>query len=117
MSSLNFRLNQAATLTTILLILLSGPGVRAQTYPAQDIHFISGFAAGSGSDVMVRYFGEKIRQLAGRPVIVENRTGANGNIAIEYVARSKPDGYTILVHAGSGIAANQALFKKPPFDA
>ncbi|MGZ3411073.1 MAG: Bug family tripartite tricarboxylate transporter substrate binding protein [Xanthobacteraceae bacterium] len=89
----------------------------AQTYPSQDIHFISGFTAGSGSDVMVRYFAEKIRHLAGRTILVENRSGANGNIAIEYTARSKPDGYTILVHAGSGIAASQALFKKPPFDA
>jgi tripartite-type tricarboxylate transporter receptor subunit TctC len=101
------------------LVLLSclPYAAQAQGYPAQEIHFISGFAAGSGADVMVRYFAEKIRPLAGRTIIVENRPGANGNIAIEYTARSKPDGYTVLVHAGSGIAASQALFKKPPFDA
>jgi tripartite-type tricarboxylate transporter receptor subunit TctC len=109
----------AATITVALGLSLAcfAGAADAQTYPSQDIHIVSGFAAGSGSDVMVRYFAEKIRQLSGRTVLVENRTGANGNIAIEYVARSKPDGYNILVHAGSGIAANQALFKKPPFDA
>jgi tripartite-type tricarboxylate transporter receptor subunit TctC len=90
---------------------------RTQAYPAQDIHFISGFAAGGGSDVMVRYFAEKIRPLAGRAVIVENKPGATGAIAIEYTARAKPDGYTILVHAGSGIGASQALLKNPSFDA
>jgi tripartite-type tricarboxylate transporter receptor subunit TctC len=89
----------------------------AQAYPAQDIHFISGFSAGGGSDVMVRYFAEKIRPLAGRTVIVENKPGATGAIAIEYTARAKPDGYTILVHAGSGIGASQALMKNPPYDA
>lgn len=90
---------------------------QAQPYPNQEIHFISGFPPGSGADVLVRYFAEKIRLLAGHPVLVDNRPGATGNIAIEYTARAKPDGYTILVHAGSGIAASQALFKKPPFDA
>jgi tripartite-type tricarboxylate transporter receptor subunit TctC len=103
---------------SLAFLSVFGPtALNAQTYPSQDIHFISGFAAGSGSDVLVRYFAEKIRPLAGHTIIVENRPGANGNIAIEYTARSKPDGYTILVHAGSGIAASQALFKKPPFDA
>src|SRR5688572_6190743 len=73
--------------------LIASPSiVRAQQYPAQDIHFISGFAPGSGADVMVRYFAEKVRALSGRAVVVENKPGANGNIAIEYTARSKPDG-------------------------
>jgi tripartite-type tricarboxylate transporter receptor subunit TctC len=105
----------AAALTMLFALTLSG--ARAQDYPSQDIHLISGFAAGSGADVMVRYFGNKLRLLIDRTVLVENKPGANGNIAIEYVARSKPDGYTILVHAGSGIAGNQHLFKKPAVDA
>jgi tripartite-type tricarboxylate transporter receptor subunit TctC len=110
--------NSMALASLIVAASVWAPGLaRAQNYPSQDIHFISGFAAGSGADVMVRYFAEKIRPLAGRTILVENRPGANGNIAIEYTARSKPDGHTILVHAGSGIAASQAMFKKPPFDA
>ena len=72
----------------------------AQAYPSQDIRLICAFPPGSGADVLVRYFAEKLRPIAGRTVIVENKSGAGGNIATEYVARAKPDGYTIYVHAG-----------------
>ena len=89
----------------------------AQEYPSRDIHFICAFPAGSGADVLVRYFAEKLRPIVNRAVIVENRPGAGGNIATEYVARAKPDGYTIYVHGASGLAANMHLFKKPPVDA
>ena len=88
---------------------------RAQAYPNQDIHVICAFPPGSGADVLVRYFAEKIRPLTGKNVIVENKSGAGGNIAQEYVGRAKPDGYTIFIHAGSGVAANMWMFKKPPF--
>ena len=93
------------------------PGnARAQTYPSQDIHFICVFPPGSGSDVLVRYFAEKVRPLTGRNIIVENKPGAAGNIGIEYVAKAKPDGYTILVHGAGGTAASMSLFKRPPVD-
>jgi tripartite-type tricarboxylate transporter receptor subunit TctC len=88
----------------------------AQEYPSQDIRLVCAFPPGSGADVLVRYFGEKLRPVANRTVIVENKAGATGNIATEYVARSKPDGYTIYVHAASAVAANMHLFKKPPVD-
>ena len=88
----------------------------AQEYPARDIHFICAFPAGSGADVLVRHFAEKLRPIAKRAVIVENRAGAGGNIATEYAAKAKPDGYTIYVHAGSAVATNMHLFKKPPVD-
>jgi tripartite-type tricarboxylate transporter receptor subunit TctC len=89
---------------------------RADDYPAQDIRFICAFPPGSGADVLVRYFADKVRPLTGRNIIVENRSGAGGNIAIEYVARAKPDGYTVFVHGASGTAASMSLFKKPPVD-
>jgi tripartite-type tricarboxylate transporter receptor subunit TctC len=89
----------------------------AQTYPSQDIRLICAFPPGSGADVLVRYFAEKLRPIVNRTVIVENKSGAGGNIATEYVARAKPDGYTIYVHAATAVAANQHLFKKPPVDA
>ena len=92
-------------------------GARAQAYPNQDIRLICAFPPGSGADVLVRHFAEKLRPLANRTVIVENKAGAGGNIAMEYVARAKPDGYTIFVHAATAVAANQHLFKKPPVDA
>ena len=88
----------------------------AQQYPNQDIRFICAFPAGSGADVLVRYFAEKLRPVVGRTVIVENKVGAGGNIATEYVARAKPDGYTIFVHAATAVAASMHLFKNPPID-
>ena len=89
--------------------------VYAQAYPTQDIHVICAFPPGSGADVLVRFFSEKLRPLTGKNVIVENRAGAGGNIAQEYVGRSKPDGHTIFIHAGSAVAANVWMVKKPAF--
>ncbi len=91
-------------------------GAQAQEYPSQDIHMICGFPPGSGADIFVRYFAEKLRVVSGRNVVVENRPGANSNIATEYVARSKPDGYTLYLFAGTTVAATMALFKNPPVD-
>ena len=88
----------------------------AQEYPSQDIRLICGFPAGSGADVFVRYFAEKLRPISGRSVIVENKLGANSNVATEYVARSKPDGHTLYPFAGTTVAATMALFKNPPVD-
>jgi tripartite-type tricarboxylate transporter receptor subunit TctC len=92
-------------------------GARAQAYPSQDVNFICGFAAGSGADIIVRYFADKMRPLMNRTIVVQNKPGALGNIATEYVARSKPDGYTILVTGGNSVAASMHLFKKPSIDA
>jgi tripartite-type tricarboxylate transporter receptor subunit TctC len=103
----------AAALATVALAPM---GASAQQYPDRDIHFICVFPPGSGADVLVRYFAEKVRPLTGKNVVVENRSGAGGNIGIEYVSRAKPDGYTVLVHGASGVAASMSLFKNPPVD-
>ena len=100
----------------LALAMLAAPAC-AQTYPGQDVHLISAFPPGSGADVLVRYVAEKVRPLAGRPILVENKVGNAGMIAAEYTARAKPDGYTIYVHAASTIAGNMWLLKKPPIDA
>jgi tripartite-type tricarboxylate transporter receptor subunit TctC len=114
----NDRIRLAGVAAAALLALGAAPqAAQAETYPSQDIRFICAFPAGSGADVIVRYFAEKVRHLANRTIIVENKTGAAGNIAATYTARSKPDGYTIYVHAGSSTAANMHLFKKPSVDA
>jgi tripartite-type tricarboxylate transporter receptor subunit TctC len=100
-------------------LALSLGGVRtalAQDYPSQDIRMIVGFPAGSGADIFVRYFAEKLRPIAGRTVIVENKIGANSNVATEYVARSKPDGHVLYPFAGTTVAASMHLFKNPPVD-
>jgi tripartite-type tricarboxylate transporter receptor subunit TctC len=100
--------------TSLLLALCSA--AQAQQYPSQDIHFVTGFPPGSGADVITRYFAEKLRPLAGRAILVENKVGAAGAISIEYAAKSKPDGYTILFNAGSATAASMHLLKNPPVD-
>ena len=88
----------------------------AQQYPSQDIHIICAVPAGSGADVFVRFFAERLRPLSGRNIIVENKIGALGNIAAEYTVRSKPDGHTIHIHSASVVASNYSLLKTPPFN-
>lgn len=90
--------------------------VSAQSYPSQDIHLICAYPAGSGADLFVRFYAEKLHALTSRNVIVDNKPGAVSNIATEFVARAKPDGYTIYIQGGSSIAANMSLFKNPPVD-
>jgi tripartite-type tricarboxylate transporter receptor subunit TctC len=107
----------ASAIAAMAVLVAAPAGVAAQDYPSQDIRFICGFPAGSGADVLVRYFAEKVRPFANRTIIVENKVGAAGNIAAVYTARAKPDGHTVYVHAASAIAANMHLFKAPPIDA
>ena len=88
----------------------------AQELPQGEVRLVAAFPAGSGSDVVVRWFGEKLKPMLNRTILVENKPGAGGNIATEYVARSKPDGMTIYLHTGSSMSANMHVFKKPPVD-
>jgi tripartite-type tricarboxylate transporter receptor subunit TctC len=97
------------------MVAMHGPAA-AQQYPTQEIRFICAFPAGSGADVLVRYFAEKLRPIVGRPIIVENKAGAGSLIATEFVAKSKPDGYTIYVHAATSVALSMYLVKNVPVD-
>ncbi len=85
-------------------------------YPARPIHIIVGFAAGGGNDIIARIFGQKLSESLGQPVIVENKPGGGAIMATEYVAKSPPDGYTLLMSA-SGISINPAVYAKLPYDA
>jgi tripartite-type tricarboxylate transporter receptor subunit TctC len=85
-------------------------------YPARAIHIIVGFAAGGGNDIIARIFGQKLSESFGQPVIVENKPGGGAIVATEYVAKSAPDGYTLLTSA-SGISINPAVYAKLPYDA
>ena len=107
---------RAAGAVTLASTLPAARSAFAQEYPSQDIRLIVGFPPGSGADIFVRYFAEKLRPIAGRSVIVENKVGANSNIATEFVARSKPDGYTLYPFACTTVAASMHLFKNPPVD-
>ena len=85
-------------------------------YPSRAIHIIVGFAAGGGNDIIARVFGQKLSESFGQPVIVENKPGGGAIVATEYVAKSQPDGYTLLMSA-SGISINPAVYAKLPYDA
>jgi tripartite-type tricarboxylate transporter receptor subunit TctC len=85
-------------------------------YPSRAIHIIVGFAAGGGNDIIARVFGQKLSESLGQPVIVENKPGGGAIVATEYVAKSQPDGYTLLMSA-SGISINPAVYAKLSYDA
>lgn len=93
-------------------------GARADTadWPRQPVTLIMGFPAGSGVDVVARAIQEPLSHKLGQPVIIDYKSGAAGNIASEYVARARPDGYTLGFGTAATHGSNAALYKKLPFD-
>lgn len=83
----------------------------AQAFPSKPIKIVIPFVAGGSSDIVGRAIGSKFQDLLGQPAVVENRPGANGAIAAEYVAKADPDGYTVLVGSIGVFSINAALFK------
>ena len=101
----------------LLLFLLITTKAGAQDYPAREIRSICNFAPGSGADIVVRYYSDALAKLAGRPVVVDNKPGAQGLLASDFVAKSRPDGYTLMITpASSTLASAPHLFRKLPFD-
>lgn len=98
-----------------LFSLCAAGAVRAD-YPDRPVHLIAPFPAGGLADVLARAVGDELSRSLGQPVIVENRTGAGGNIGAEAVARSAPDGYTLLMTSAGILTANQFLYATMPFD-
>ena len=103
----------AAAIASLLLFPLAAS---AQDWPNRALHVYIGFAAGSGADILGRYFTHQVEILSKQTVIVDNRPGATGNIATRAAAQAKPDGYTILFSANAGMAGARYLFKELPFD-
>lgn len=100
----------------VILLLAVGVSVQAAgvaAYPTKPLRFVTGSAPGGGSDFVARALGEKIGERLGQTVIVDNRPGAGGAIGADVVAKSNPDGYTLLINTGSAIAVNPALQKLP----
>ena len=100
-----------------LVLAASFGAACAQDYPVREIRSICNFAAGSGADIIVRFYSERLSRLAGRPVLVENKPGVQGTLASDFVAKAKPDGYTLMITpASSTLATAPHIFKKLPFD-
>ncbi len=91
------------------------PPAMAQDYPTQPIRFIVSFPPGAGPDILARMVGKELTESLGQPVITENRPGAGGNIATDYVAQAPADGYTLLV-ASNHLNINPSLFKQLNYD-
>jgi len=85
-------------------------------FPSKPIRFVLPFGPGSGTDTSARYYAQKISELAGVPVIVENRPGGNGFIAVKSVLDAPADGYTVFIGSNSTLATNMAVFKDMPYD-
>ena len=108
---------RSAAAASLALPAISKGALAQDAWPSREIHSICGFPPGSGADVFVRFYNKKLEDKIGKTIITENKVGAFGNIATEYVARSKPDGYTLFVAPGSSfLAAAPSLFKTLAFD-
>ena len=99
-------------------VLLSAGTASAETnyYPDRAVKIEVGYAAGGPLDVVARLIGDKLAQIWGKTVVVENVSGASGNIAADRVAKAVPDGYTLLLASNVNIAVNPKLYKNMPFD-
>jgi tripartite-type tricarboxylate transporter receptor subunit TctC len=96
--------------------LLVAQPAGAQQYPSKPIRIIVPFGAGGTSDILARAIGPKLTEAWSQPVIVENRTGANGNVGADFVAKSPPDGYTMLLSDVGALAISPSVYPNMPFD-
>jgi len=98
-------------LASLCLLVLAAQNAWAQTYPSRPIRIVVAFPAGGGSDLAARVVAQKLSETLGQPVVVENRVGANGSVGAEAVARSAPDGYTLVMGSNANITTNPHLMR------
>ena len=99
----------------LVAVLACATLARAQDYPSKPVHIVVPFAAGGGVDVLARAIGQRLSEQVAQPVIIDNKPGGNANIGPEFVTKSPPDGYTVLI-AANGLATNTTLFPDLPFN-
>jgi len=97
-------------------LAVAGAGAVAQPYPSKPIRFVVATAAGGASDIVARTLAERMQEGLGQPIVVEAKPGANGNLAAEYVAKSAPDGYTMMMGTIGVMAINPSMYRKVAFD-
>lgn len=109
-------LNRAVGVVLLAVAACAAPAALAQErWPAKPVRMVVPFAPGGSTDVLARLVGQKLSERWGQPVVIENKAGAGGNLGADAVAKSAPDGYTLLMASGS-IAINPSIYKKMPFD-
>ena len=115
MHALRNRLQRTVLGLAVACSLAAQPAI-AQDWPSKPVTLIMGFPAGSGVDVVARAIQEPLGRQLGQPVVIDYKSGAAGNIASEYVANARPDGYTLMFGTAATHGSNAALYKKLPFD-
>lgn len=114
---MNFNHHRKALLALGLSLLIGASGAAcAQTYPTGPIKIVAPYAAGGAVDIVARTLGDQMSRALGQTVIVDNRTGAAGNIGVDAVAKSAADGYTLSVALSSNLMINQFLYTKLPYN-
>ncbi|WP_062470831.1 Bug family tripartite tricarboxylate transporter substrate binding protein [Variovorax boronicumulans] len=116
MNRFSYRALRAPGLCFVGLHLAAGAALAQADYPSKPIRIIVQYQAGGSADALARLVGDGLAKRLKQPVLVENRSGAGGIIGTDYVAKSAPDGYTVLLSVPGPIAANLALYKKLPYD-
>ena len=95
---------------------MAGSAIAQPIWPSKPVHLVVGFPPGGANDILARLVGAKLQEQWGQPVLIDNKPGANAIIATEFVARSAPDGYTLLIGASGAMAFNPGLYSKLPYD-
>jgi tripartite-type tricarboxylate transporter receptor subunit TctC len=117
---MRLRLRDTLCLALLWLGALAVQPANAQSaatgYPEREIKILVGFTAGGTTDVIARLVGQELSTRWGRPVVIDNKPGAAGNIAIDVLAKSKPDGYTLAIGSVGPLAVNATLYKAMPYD-
>jgi tripartite-type tricarboxylate transporter receptor subunit TctC len=113
---MTFRIKPSLIGVAMTLAVLASTLAKAQDYPTKPITFVVPFAAGSGTDQMARVLAQVMGDEVKVPIVVDNRAGASGFLAAQYVAKTPADGYTVLITTNTTQSANEHLFKKLPYD-
>ena len=106
----------AIALSALFAAVFASVAGAQPAYPSKPLHLVVGFPPGGANDILARLVGAKLQEQWGQPVVIDNKPGANAIIATEFVARSAPDGYTLLVGASGAMAFNPGLYSKLSYD-
>src|SRR5262245_57692024 len=107
---------KAIVAAALSVLLMAGETAAQTNYPDKQIRMLVGFAAGGPADIAARVLADRLTEVWGKPVVVENVTGAAGNVAADRVAKAAPDDYTLAMAASATIVTNVSLYEKLPFD-